>query len=194
MATDDVAPVDAGAGMDMGVTAGDGVQKAGGIQKKKRKNNATASKRLRDMERMLAKHGQHLPPGKRREKEEEIVSLKALVAARTNRRKEAEITKKYRMVKFFERNKLEKRLKKDGRNPEKRAIIERDLYYVNNYPRGEKYIALFPKGGHSAESQRKVDEMRARIEGKQVEEAGDNKNNKNDAEDNEGEDTFFLPG
>ena len=130
-ASANVAPVDASRGMAMP----DGVEKAGGIRKKRKqkKNTPTASKRLRDMERMLAKHGQHLPPGKRREKEEEIVSLRALVQARTTRRKEAENVKKYRMVKFFDRNKLLKRLKKEGKDPKKREEIERDLYYCLLY-------------------------------------------------------------
>jgi len=183
---------DGGAVVDSGEVR-DGTQKP--VIKKRKKKNTSASKRLRDMERMLAKHGQHLPPGKRREKEEEIASLKAVLVARTNRRKEAEIVKKYRMVKFFEKNKLEKRLKKiaAGDTEFKKEDVQRDLKYVKNYPRNEKYVALFPKSGHTAESRRKVDEMRARIEGRQLENM-DNGDEKEEEQDQEEEDSFFLPG
>lgn len=151
---------------DMDNAAGEILEaKPRGVKKRKRNGGPgtiAASKRIRDLERQLKKFGDTMPPGARKEKETELAGMRALTEERARRKKELENAKKYRMVKFFDKKKIERRLKSEDENVRHQAA--RDYRYVTEYPRGEKYVALYPKDGHTEESRKKVDEMRKMIE------------------------------
>lgn len=137
-----------------------------GVKKRKRNGlvgTIPASKRVRDLRRQLERFGETMPPGARKAKETELASMRALTGERARRQKELENAKKYRMVKFFDRKKIERRLKSEDENVRLQAA--RDYRYITEYPRDKKYLALFPKEGHTEESRKKVEEMRKIIEG-----------------------------
>lgn len=127
---------------------------------------------LRSLERLLKNKGAEFTPGARKAKEEQLKELIRLRDEHDRRESEKKTAAKYRMLKFFERRKLQRILDKiieHGDKPEeaeKKKQVLRDLRYVNEYPKDKKYIALFPTGGHTDESGRRVEEMRKEIEGK----------------------------
>ena len=112
------------------------------------------------------------------------------------------------MVKFFERRKLERKLQgilDRGDKEEDRAQkeeINRDLKYIRNYPKGKKYIALFPTAGHTKASREKLEKMRKEIEGassvdnvrqrKNKNNAGKSTESKNGEAGSGSEDDFFV--
>lgn len=127
---------------------------------------------IRSIERLLKNKGSQLTPGAHKAKEEELKELIRLRNEHDRRETEREMATKYRMVKFFERRKLQRTLDKiieHGDKPddaEKKKRILTDLRYVTEYPKDKKYIALFPSGGHTDESRSRVEEMRKEIESK----------------------------
>lgn len=127
---------------------------------------------LRSIERLLKNKGSQLPPGVRKAKEEQLKELIRLRDEHGRREAERKTLTKYKMVKFFERRKLQRVLDKiieHGDKPEdgdRKKQILRDLQYIDEYPKDKKYIALFPSGGHTEESRKRVEAMRKEIEGK----------------------------
>jgi hypothetical protein len=91
-------------------------------------------------------------------------------------------TEKYKMVKFFERKKLEKNLKRITKEiedeklkseneeklkelSEKKENIVRDINYVKFYPKTYKYYSLFPKNDKDNEETKiKIEKMRKKID------------------------------
>jgi hypothetical protein len=142
--------------------------------KAKGKGSASLRGKIRGLERTLKHQGEAMTPAARAAKQEEIASLVALFEDRKRRERERELAKKYHMVKFFERRKLQRRLervaelaKKPGADEDelaarRKALLD-DLAYVVNYPKDQPYVALFPTDGHSEESQAEVEKMRALI-------------------------------
>ena len=132
--------------------------------------NSTKSK-IRDVRRVL-EHSQDLPPGVRIEKERALSGYKQDLEKVIEDKKRNEIIGKYHMVRFFERKKAERVLKKAraqlakwGETPEgeghedeleqlrkKVHGAEVDVKYTMYYPLTEKYVSLFPKGEDSAKS------------------------------------------
>ncbi len=165
-----------------------------GVRKRKRNGGVgtiSASKRARDLERQLKKFGENMPAGARKSKETELASMRALSGERTRRKQELENAKKYHMVKFFDKKKIERRLKSDDENVRLQAA--RDYRYVTEYPRGEKYLALYPKGGHTEESKQKVEEMRRIIESGAADAVeSDNEVRAEEEEAESNQDDFFL--
>lgn len=161
-----------------GVTKKSKNERRGGRNKKKvatqRKGNASLRGKIRGLERTLAHQGDSMTPAARKAKEEEIVSLKALFEDRRRRERERTLAKKYHMVKFFERRKIQRRLDKIGelsKKPdadlealgERRKSLQADLGYVTNFPRDKPYVALFPSEGHTEESLAAVEKVRGEI-------------------------------
>lgn len=117
-------------------------------------------KKLRDIERTLRK--ENLPVNIRVEKERAVKALKLELEEKEMELKAATIIKKYRMIRFFERKKALRKYKqalkavKDleaNESSEKKDLkkakkvlrhCEVDLAYVVNFPKIEKYIALYP--------------------------------------------------
>ncbi len=142
--------------------------------KASKKGSSSLGSRIRGLQRTLAHSGESMSAAARKEKEEEIASLRALSEDRKRRERERTLAKKYHMVKFFERRKLERRLQALKQQEErkkvskedveaKRKALEDDLFYVANFPKDIPYVALFPSGGHDDESRAKVEKLRKRI-------------------------------
>lgn len=174
-----------------------------GVTKKRmraRGGSAPTSKQIRNLQRQLERFGDTMPPGVKRRKEEELDGLRALSAERTRRQAEARNVQKYRMVKFFDRRKIERKL--NSTDPEVRKQAQRDMRYVREYPRDQKYVALFPKNGHTEKSLAQVERMRALIEGgadvgadARAGGATDENDEMNEVDESHAEaDDFFLPG
>lgn len=126
---------------------------------------------IRALERLLKNKAHTLPVAARKQKEQQLTELRRLVGEKTRRKVEGSIAKKYHMVRFFERRKLERALsaleleKEVGPKAQaKKAQVMKDLNYVRNFPKGRKYVALFPKGGHTKKSRAEVEAIHAEVE------------------------------
>lgn len=133
------------------------------------KSRKTTASQVRSLQRLLRNKGDKMPKGARKAKEDELAALLRLAKEQTRRTHERDIAKRYHMVRFFERRKLERILNrmaaaKNGGDADARQGVERDLRYVVAFPKGRKYVALFPHGGHSAESRARVDAIRLEID------------------------------
>ncbi|QLL30236.1 hypothetical protein HG536_0A00530 [Torulaspora globosa] len=111
-------------------------------------------KRIRDLERLLTRKRDSLPDTIIVEKERTLEALKLELQNAQLRTTIKRNAKKYHMVRFFERKKALRRYKKalkaveesDGDEKCKQDLIQKsiDLCYVVNFPKAEKYIALYP--------------------------------------------------
>ncbi|CDK26416.1 unnamed protein product [Kuraishia capsulata CBS 1993] len=120
-------------------------------------------KKIRDIERVQKR--ETLPADIRIENERALLALRHELKDKEFNLKAKAMSKKYHMVRFFEKKKAIRRLKQaiktvddletqlqDGQEVKKdlkkarkvRKHCESDLAYVLNFPRTEKYIALFP--------------------------------------------------
>ncbi|GAA5965666.1 hypothetical protein JCM8115_005473 [Rhodotorula mucilaginosa] len=109
---------------------------------------------IRQTKRLLAR--EDLTPDVRTTTERRMVALESELEKTSQSKVEKKMVQRYRGVKFFERQKLLRKIKQAKKQlaevPEsadaQRALLEAriDLYYVLRYPKSEKYIALFPDG------------------------------------------------
>ncbi|KAG2127226.1 hypothetical protein DEU56DRAFT_820810 [Suillus clintonianus] len=109
---------------------------------------------LRQTRRLLAK--ENLAADVRVETERRLKALEADLARAETSKKERTYAMKYHKVKFFERQKLVRRIKQvkrdltSGQETKKEKLegelegLRVDLNYVLHYPRTKKYISLFP--------------------------------------------------
>lgn len=134
----------------------------------------SAKAKIRGLQRLLAHRGPSLSPAARASKEAEIASLTSLVADRKHRERERRVIGKYRMVRFFERRKIQRSLEKVQRRlngadanknvlQEKKRKLEEDLFYVLNFPKNQPYVSLFPSSGHDQESQAALQRHRTEV-------------------------------
>lgn len=128
---------------------------------------------IRGLERLLRNRASTLPPAALSAKRAELAELQRLQAEHGRRDRERRVSKKYHMVRFFERARLERQLRaieqkgNADKDAQERKQIERDLLYIRRFPKDRKYVALFPKGGHDERSRALVDAIRAELEGNQ---------------------------
>ena len=116
--------------------------------------------RIRDITRVL-QHSERLPAGARVDKERALASYKEDLDTATRAKKKRQMIQKYHKVRFFERQKATRQLKKLRIRLEKGTsgsaettslqsevhAAEVDLNYTLFYPLDEKYISLFPRSG-----------------------------------------------
>ncbi|ORY25952.1 hypothetical protein BCR39DRAFT_542702 [Naematelia encephala] len=137
-----------GAGAGAGAGAAGPSYKALPIEKRDPTGLAGVSKlkaSIRQTKRLLAKDT--LDPGLRVQTERRLKSLEADLARAERRGVEKKNGEKYHMVKFFERQKLVRLIKRLGRQSDTLSELEKArvmLNYVLNYPNERKYISLFP--------------------------------------------------
>ncbi|KDO25882.1 hypothetical protein SPRG_08824 [Saprolegnia parasitica CBS 223.65] len=117
---------------------------------KPKKKTQSLKNKLRNLERLLKKDT--LPDDIRSAKTEELAELQAQVDAKLQQETEREISLKYRKVKFFDRRRIMRTLKKlkaqITATPTKALedayeAAKKDMMYIFYYPKGEKYINLF---------------------------------------------------
>lgn len=103
-------------------------------------------RKIRDIERLLQKKKDVLPDTVLIEKERALEALRLELHNAEQRVKIQNNAKKYHMVRFFERKKALRRYTKSVKEGDADAVRERsiDLCYVVNFPKTEKYIALYP--------------------------------------------------
>ncbi|CUS22487.1 LAQU0S05e06502g1_1 [Lachancea quebecensis] len=102
--------------------------------------------KIRDIERLLQKKKDVLPDTVLIEKERALEALRLELHNAEQRVKIQNNAKKYHMVRFFERKKALRRYTKAVKEGNVDAVRERsiELCYVVNFPKTEKYIALYP--------------------------------------------------
>lgn len=119
------------------------------------------SKKIRDIERLLAKRRDNLPANVIVENERALAALKVEKKNAVKVQKVKKNAKKYHMVRFFEKKKALRKYKQAKKeydqlissDSEKKEIkkakkllshCEVDLAYVVYFPKSEKYISLYP--------------------------------------------------
>eukprot|EP00177_Eucheuma_denticulatum_P003357 GFKZ01006067.1.p2 GENE.GFKZ01006067.1~~GFKZ01006067.1.p2 ORF type:complete len:235 (-),score=37.44 GFKZ01006067.1:1567-2271(-) len=135
-----------------------------------RPKSKSVKSQIRAINRLLENKGKDMTPAARKEKQSQLQQLIRLRDEHDRRENERKMADKYRMVKFFERRKLQRVLDKINQrgdrkeDDQRKKQVLRDLIYVTEYPKDQRYIALFPSGGHTEQSKRRVEEMRKQIE------------------------------
>ncbi|KAI7830308.1 hypothetical protein BC939DRAFT_490015 [Gamsiella multidivaricata] len=114
---------------------------------------AALKKKLRDTLRLLSKNPK-MPADIRQEHERRIEALKLQVAEKQVDQTEQKMATKYRMVKFFESKKADRRIKVfirqhpnwESNESERKELesLKLDLAYIQHYPKTQKYISLYP--------------------------------------------------
>ena len=120
-------------------------------------NKKTAKNRIRDMDRRLRKlKSLDVDPAQVAALEAELAALResetGAAESRRNVETEKRYAERYRKIKFFERQKVTRRLKQlrkelaaapsDDLRARERAL-EDDLRYIKHYPKDRKYVSLF---------------------------------------------------
>mmetsp|Transcript_59039 Transcript_59039/g.80622 ORF Transcript_59039/g.80622 Transcript_59039/m.80622 type:complete len:256 (-) Transcript_59039:309-1076(-) len=135
-------------------------QTAGNVTSKKdwrqKKKKSSRKNQIRSLQRLLSKE---VGEDAKKSIQEKLAVLQEEVVVKTQQVFEQKRVLKYRKNKFFDRKKLERRLKaaqktleegdegeasKDALNKEIRRLQE-DLIYVNHFPKKEKYMSLHAK-------------------------------------------------
>lgn len=180
--------------------------KAPGVEKKPKA--VSLKNQIRSVERMLRKD---LPPEVREAQEKKLEGLKKQQEIHSRLAVEKKIFLRDRKIKFFERRKIERRVRRlekmqrTSSGPEQDAAIaeqlsklKEDLEYVRFFPKTEKYVSLFSGGDESdmvdrrngLRKQIKANLIAAAASGKDLEETGSEDDGLLDLS----EDDFFLAG
>ncbi|KAF9188991.1 18S rRNA maturation protein, partial [Haplosporangium sp. Z 11] len=134
---------------------------------------AALKKKLRDTLRLLSKNTK-MPANIRQDHERRIEALKLQIAEKQVDQTEQKMAVKYRMVKFFESKKAERKIKVfmrqhpdyESNEDEKKELekLKLDLAYVQHYPKTMKYISLYPtENADDAVSAKAREEIREKI-------------------------------
>ncbi|PQE13173.1 rRNA-processing efg1 protein [Rutstroemia sp. NJR-2017a BBW] len=129
-------------------------------------------KRIRDVSRKLER-SQDLPANVRIENERALAAYQQELASAEAEKIRQKMIKKYHMVRFFERQKATRQLKKlrkrllETKSTEEveqlkkeMHILEVDLNYTQYHPLGETYISLYPPKGSAEEAKEESNEQR----------------------------------
>ncbi|KAJ8764586.1 hypothetical protein K2173_006458 [Erythroxylum novogranatense] len=179
-----------------------------GVDKKPKPKSVSLKNQIRSLERMLRKE---LPPEVREAQEKKLLGLKNQQEIHTRLALERKMFLRDRKIKFFERRKIERRIRRleklhrtsssqlnDSEVGEQLAKLKEDLEYVRFFPKTEKYVSLFT-GGEDSEvvdrrnrlrKQIKANLIAAAASGKDLEETGSEDDGHLDLSD----DDFFLAG
>lgn len=121
---------------------------------KKKKRNSGIKRQIRSLERLLEKD--NLPADVRRERERALEALRLAHEANIKNLHTQRLAKKYHKVRFFERQKATRNLKKaktallTATSTDKQQFwLKRvqfftvDMFYTRNFPKDEKYLSLY---------------------------------------------------
>lgn len=141
-------------------------------------------KQIRSLTRLLNKPG--LPEDVKQAKQAELDALQGQMPAAQKEVKVQKLTRRYKAVMFVERQKVVRKINQlkrklaavhgveadeedDQTEEEAKLRAEMDVWeghldYIDNYPRGYKYVALFPsEGGDKPETEKQRDAIRRMI-------------------------------
>ncbi|KAG0216901.1 hypothetical protein B0O80DRAFT_499052 [Mortierella sp. GBAus27b] len=115
--------------------------------------SAALKKKLRDTLRMLGTNTR-MPADLRLEHERRVDALKLQIAEKKVDQTEQKMSTKYRMLRFFESKKAERKIKIfmkqhvdwESKPDEKKELesLKLDLAYIHHFPKTQKYISLYP--------------------------------------------------
>ncbi|KAG0016405.1 18S rRNA maturation protein [Entomortierella chlamydospora] len=107
-----------------------------------------------------------MPADIRLEHERRIEALKLQIAEKQVDQTEQKMATKYRMIKFFESKKADRKIKVfmrqhpnwESNEDEKKELesLKLDLAYIQHYPKTQKYISLYPKPAAREEVKTKI--------------------------------------
>ncbi|KAK7268915.1 hypothetical protein RIF29_21625 [Crotalaria pallida] len=178
-------------------------------KKPKSKPSVSLKNQIRSAERMLLR--KNLPAEVREAQEQKLEGLKKQQEIHTRLAAERKIFLRDRKIKFFERRKIERRirrLEKQHRTSSAQAQasevadqlsgLKKDLQYVMYFPKTEKYVPLFT-GGDDLEIVDKRNGLRKQIEDRLVAAAASGKDLEETGSEDDGlldlsEDDFFIGG
>jgi len=136
-------------------------QASSGKSKGMGKGVGKLKKDIRNIKRLLSKV-ESLPPTVRQENERKLEVL----INKLEETKLDNVTKKYKMVRFFEKRKLFRKLKTalstHGDDSDEVKGIRDQINYIVYYPLGEKYVSILPK--ESYKDQAVIDKQRALVD------------------------------
>ncbi|GAV69590.1 DUF2361 domain-containing protein [Cephalotus follicularis] len=177
-----------------------------GVEKKPK--FVSLKNQIRSIERMLRKD---LPPEIREAQGKKLDDLKKQQEIHTRLAVERTIFLRDRKIKFFERRKVERRIRRleklqrastgqmhDTQSAEQLAKLKEDLEYVRFFPKTEKYVSLF-SGGDSSDMVDQRNKLRKQIKANLVAAAASGKDLEETGSEDDGlldmsEDDFFLMG
>ena len=130
-------------------------------------SSSALKKEIRDVSRLLARASTSMPTDVRQKLNRKLAALKSKLADCQQGVKTDEMAQRYRMVRFFETKKAERRLLKAakaygaGAEDARAALIEaaKDCAYVARFPKHLPYVALYADGALRSESANLDDEL-----------------------------------
>ncbi|KAM3708105.1 hypothetical protein ACB098_02G075200 [Castanea mollissima] len=168
----------------------------------------TLKNQIRSIERMLRKD---LPPDVREAQEKKLEGLKKQQEIHSRLAIERQIFLRDRKIKFFERRKVERRIRRleksqrissgqaqDAEISDQLSKLKEDLEYVRFFPKTEKYVSLFT-GGDGSDMVDSRNKLRKQIKANLVAAAASGKDLEETGSEDDGlldlsEDDFFLSG
>lgn len=175
------------------------------VEKKPKPKSVSLKNQIRSVERMLRKE---LRAEVREAQQKKLEELKKQQEIHTRLAVERKIFLRDRKIKFFERRKIERRIRRleklqrassgQAQDAEQLSKLKEDLEYVRFFPKTEKYVSLFTGGDDSdmldrrnrLRKQIKANLIAAAASGKDLEETGSEDDGLLDLSD----DDFFLTG
>ncbi|KAL5782749.1 hypothetical protein ACOSP7_007778 [Xanthoceras sorbifolium] len=181
--------------------------KALGVDKKPKPKPKSVSlkNQIRSIERMLRKE---LPSDVREAQEKKLGELKKQQEIHTRLAVERKIFLRDRKIKFFERRKIERRIRRleklqrtssgQTQDAEQLSKLKEDLEYVRFFPKTEKYVSLFT-GGDDSDMVDRRNKLRKQIKANLIAAAGSGKDLEETGSEDDGlldlsDDDFFLTG
>ncbi|KAK2647150.1 hypothetical protein Ddye_022345 [Dipteronia dyeriana] len=184
--------------------------KALGVEKKPKPKPKSVSlkNQIRSIERMLRKE---LPSDVREAQEKKLAELKKQQDIHTRLAVERKVFLRGRKIKFFERRKVERRIRRleklqrtssgqtqDAETAEQLSKLKEDLEYVRFFPKTEKYVSLFT-GGDDSDMVDRRNKLRKQIKANLIAAAGSGKDLEETGSEDDGlldlsDDDFFLDG
>ncbi|XP_039015394.1 rRNA-processing protein EFG1-like [Hibiscus syriacus] len=182
--------------------------KGPGVDKKPKPKAVSLKNQIRSIERMLRKD---LPPEVREAQENKLEGLKKQQEIHTRLAVERKIFLRNRKIKFFERRKIERRIRRleklqrtssgqaqDAEIANQLSKLKEDLEYVRFFPKTEKYVSLF-MGCDDSDVVDRRNRLRTQIKANLIAAAAGGKDMEETASEDDGlldfsDDDFFLNG
>ncbi|CAI9118317.1 OLC1v1019874C1 [Oldenlandia corymbosa var. corymbosa] len=183
-----------------------------GVDKKAKPKAVSVKNQIRSIERMLRKD---LPPAVKEAQEKKLDGLKKLQEEQNRKAMAQKMNLRYRKIRFFERRKIERRIRRverqlraltgEAREAElaeqlskSKEDLLQDLEYVRFFPKDEEYVPLFT-GGEGVEITEKRNSLRKLVKAKLVDAAANGRDVEETGSEEDGlldpsDDDFFLSG